>query len=39
MLHPRDHHVPAFEYPEPYHAEVIRFLLSDPNEPADQGWR
>lgn len=39
MLHPRDHHVPAFEDPQPHHAEVIRFLPSDPDEPADQGWR
>lgn len=39
VLFPGIGHVPAFEYPEPYHAEVIRFLLSDPREPADQGWR
>ena len=39
VLFPGIGHVPAFEYPERYHAEVVRFLLSDPEEPADQGWR
>jgi pimeloyl-ACP methyl ester carboxylesterase len=32
-------HAPAFEIPDRFHAEVIRFLNSDPNEPADQAWR
>ena len=32
-------HVPHFEIPERYHAELIRFLQSDPAVPADQGWR
>jgi pimeloyl-ACP methyl ester carboxylesterase len=32
-------HAPAFEIPERFHAELIRFLRSDPAEPADQGWR
>ena len=32
-------HVPHFEIPERYHAELIRFLRSDPAVPADQGWR
>ena len=39
VLFPGIGHVPAFEYPERYHAEVVRFLLSDPEEPADQSWR
>lgn len=32
-------HNPHLEIPEKYHAELIRFLKSDPNKSADQGWR
>ena len=32
-------HSPHYEIPDQFHAEVIRFLRSDPNEPADQRWR
>ena len=32
-------HVPHLEIPEKYHAELIRFLSSDPNAAADQSWR
>jgi pimeloyl-ACP methyl ester carboxylesterase len=32
-------HAPAFEIPDRFHAEVIRFLKSNPNRPADQRWR
>lgn len=32
-------HAPAFEIPERFHADLIRFLQSDPDEPADQSWR
>ncbi|MDX1567468.1 MAG: alpha/beta hydrolase [Longimicrobiales bacterium] len=32
-------HAPAFEIPERFHADLIEFLRSDPNEPADQSWR
>lgn len=31
-------HNPVFEIPDRYHAELIRFLRSDPTEPADQSW-
>ena len=39
VLFPGIGHVPHFEIPDRYHAELVRFLLSDPNEPADQSWR
>ena len=32
-------HNPHFQIPKKYHKELIRFLRSDPNEPADQAWR
>lgn len=32
-------HNPHFEYPEQFHADLIEFLLSDPDEPASQAWR
>lgn len=32
-------HNPQFEHPEPFHADLIRFLSSDADEPADQSWR
>ncbi|MYH10165.1 MAG: alpha/beta hydrolase [Gemmatimonadales bacterium] len=39
FLFPEVGHSPQFEIPERFHAELIRFLRSDPNEPADQSWR
>lgn len=39
VLFPGVGHVPHFEIPEEYHAALVRFLRSDPGEPADQGWR
>ena len=38
VIFPEVGHIPAFEIPDRY-AELIRFLSSDPDEPADQGWR
>jgi len=31
-------HSPLYEIPERFHADLIDFLESDPNEPADQSW-
>jgi pimeloyl-ACP methyl ester carboxylesterase len=39
VLFPGVGHAPHFEDPEPYHRELIRFLRSDPDTPAAQGWR
>ena len=39
VLFPGVGHAPHFEIPEEYHAALVRFLLSDPDEPADQSWR
>lgn len=39
LIFPGVGHAPAFEIPERFHTELIRFLASDPDEPADQGWR
>jgi hypothetical protein len=39
FIFPEIGHAPAFEIPDQFHAELIRFLGSDPNEPADQEWR
>ncbi len=39
VIFPGVGHVPAFEIPDRYHAELIRFLRSDPARPADQTWR
>jgi len=39
ILFPGVGHNPAFEIPDPYHAALVRFLRSDPELPADQGWR
>ena len=38
LLFPGVGHAPAFEIPKQFHRELIRFLRSDPNEPADQSW-
>lgn len=32
-------HAPAFEIPDRFHADLIEFLESDPDAPADQSWR
>ncbi len=39
FIFPEIGHAPAFEIPDQFHAELIRFLGSDPNEPANQEWR
>ena len=39
VLFPGVGHAPHFDNPEEYHRELIRFLRSSPDEPADQGWR
>ena len=39
FIFPEIGHAPAFEIPDEFHAELIRFLSSDPNELADQEWR
>ena len=39
VIFPGVGHAPAFEIPDQLHAHLIRFLTSDPNEPADQAWR
>lgn len=39
VLFPGVGHAPAFDNPDAFHAELIRFLRSDPDEPADQSWR
>ena len=38
VIFPGVGHNPVFEIPDEYHGELIRFLRSDPNEPADQSW-
>ncbi|MDZ7671138.1 MAG: alpha/beta hydrolase [Gammaproteobacteria bacterium] len=39
VIYPDVGHAPAFEIPERFHADLVRFLRSDPAEPADQSWR
>jgi pimeloyl-ACP methyl ester carboxylesterase len=39
LLYPNVGHNPQFEHSDQFHADLIRFLLSDPDEPADQAWR
>ncbi|MEZ5560670.1 MAG: alpha/beta hydrolase [Pseudomonadales bacterium] len=39
VLFPGVGHAPAFEIPEQFHAELIRFLRSDPDTRASQAWR
>ena len=39
VLFPDIGHNPQLEIPERFHAELIRFLRSDPAEPADQRWK
>ncbi len=39
VIFPEVGHAPHFDNPAEYHAELIRFLRSDPDEPADQAWR
>lgn len=38
LLYPGIGHNPHFEYPEQYHADLIEFLRSDPDEPARSDW-
>jgi pimeloyl-ACP methyl ester carboxylesterase len=39
VLYPNVGHNPQFENSDEFHADLIRFLESDPDEPADQAWR
>lgn len=39
VMYPGVGHNPQFEHSGPFHADLVRFLLSDPDEPADQSWR
>jgi pimeloyl-ACP methyl ester carboxylesterase len=39
LIYPGIGHAPGFEIPERFHADLVRFLRSDPAEPADQSWR
>ncbi len=39
VIFPEVGHAPAFEIPDRFHAELVRFLRSDPSEPANQDWR
>jgi pimeloyl-ACP methyl ester carboxylesterase len=39
ILYPGVGHNPHFENAEEYHGDLIRFLRSDPAQPADQRWK
>ncbi len=39
VIFPGVGHAPHFDNPQEYHRELIRFLRSDPDEPADTSWR
>lgn len=39
ILYPGIGHNPQFENSDEFHADLIEFLRSDPDEPADQSWR
>jgi pimeloyl-ACP methyl ester carboxylesterase len=39
VLFPGVGHAPHFEIPERFHGELVRFLRSDPDAPADDAWR
>jgi len=39
VLYPGIGHNPQFENSAEFHEDLIRFLRSDPDAPADQGWR
>ena len=39
VIFPKVGHAPAFEIPDEFHAELVRFLKSNPSEPASQNWR
>jgi pimeloyl-ACP methyl ester carboxylesterase len=39
LIFPGVGHAPHFENADEYHRELIRFLRSDPAEPADTSWR
>ncbi len=38
VIFPEVGHAPAFDNPDEYHRELIRFLKSDADEPADRSW-
>ena len=39
VIFPEVGHAPHFDNPEEYHRVLVRFLRSDPEEPADGSWR
>ncbi|MEM7415544.1 MAG: alpha/beta hydrolase [Gemmatimonadota bacterium] len=39
ILYPEVGHSPHLDNPEEFHADLVDFLRSDPDEAADQGWR
>jgi pimeloyl-ACP methyl ester carboxylesterase len=39
LLYPGIGHNPQFEHSDQFHADLIRFLRSDPSQSADQTWR
>ena len=39
IIYPEVGHSPHLDNPETFHPDLIRFLRSDPDEPADQSWR
>ncbi|MEO2157787.1 MAG: alpha/beta hydrolase [bacterium] len=39
VIFPEVGHAPAFEIPDQFHTELVRFLKSDPSKPASQTWR
>ena len=39
VIFPEVGHAPAFEIPDEFHTELVRFLKSNPSEPASQNWR
>jgi pimeloyl-ACP methyl ester carboxylesterase len=39
LIYPGVGHSPHLDNPEVFHPDLIRFLRSDPNQPADQAWR
>ncbi|MGB1658570.1 MAG: alpha/beta fold hydrolase [Longimicrobiales bacterium] len=38
IIYPEVGHSPHLDNPEEFHPDLIDFLRSDPDEPADQGW-
>ena len=39
LIYPGIGHSPHLDNPEEFHPDLIEFLRSDPDEPADQAWR